>query len=424
MGKYRVGVVGAVRGMHVAVYFKNFDCDLVALYDINRQTAESQLKNLSEGAVICDSFEQLLEQNLDIMVLGNNFHEHAPYAIECFKRGIHVYSECISNGTMAEGVQLIRAFEKYNKENGVIYMLAENYMHFLHNIEMKRLADAGKLGKILFAECEYNHASNPNDTSFRKRLSFNVKHWRNYLPRSYYLTHSLGPMMWITGATPKKVVALPVYNPIDRSRPTLSHVGDALSVMTTVNDDGSAFRFFGHSGLAGESYWTRIAGTKAQVENARCMKEMSRVFLHYNPWDMPEGVEKPDLEYIPEWNDPDEAKIKGAGHWGGDFITPRKFMACVREGKQPEHPFDIYSAINMSSVAILAHRSILQGGVAIDIPDFHNEEERVKYENDWQSPFYCMDGREPNIPCCSNPDYAPTEEQINKYFEAIGIERT
>ncbi|MBE5734035.1 MAG: Gfo/Idh/MocA family oxidoreductase [Clostridiales bacterium] len=423
MGKYKVGVVGGVRGMHVAAYFKYFDCDLVALCEIDKERAEAVRPQLAENAVIYDNFESFIEHDLDIVILGNDFHEHAPYAIECFKRGIHVYSECISNGTMAEGVALIRAYEKYKKENGVIYMLAENYMHMLHNIEMKRLADAGKLGKILFAECEYNHAANPNDISFRKRLSFNLKHWRNYLPRSYYLTHSLGPIMWITGATPKKVTALPVYHPVPRTRPSLSHIGDFLSVMTTLNDDGSAFRFFAHSGLAGESYWTRVSGTKGQVENTRCMKDMSKIALHYNPWDKPEDAEAPDLYYTPEWNDPDEDKIKGAGHWGGDYLTPRLFMACIEKNVEPEHPFDIHSAVNMSSVAILAHRSTLNGGMPYDIPDFHNEEDRVKYENDWQSPFYCSDGREPNIPCCSVPDYAPTEKQINDYFESIGIEK-
>ena len=46
-----------------------------------------------------------------------------------------------------------------------------------------------------------------------------------------------------------------------------------------------------------------------------------------------------------------------------------------------------------------------------DIPDFHLEEERVKYENDYLSPFYGKDGSEPTLPCCSHPDYAPTEKQ-------------
>jgi hypothetical protein len=89
------------------------------------------------------------------------------------------------------------------------------------------------------------------------------------------------------------------------------------------------------------------------------------------------------------------------------------------EGKQPPKPYDIHSAITMSSVAILAHRSVLNGGLSYDIPDFRNEDERVKYENDNDTPFYYSDGRKPTIPCCSHPDYAPTEEQLRRFDEMI-----
>jgi hypothetical protein len=65
----------------------------------------------------------------------------------------------------------------------------------------------------------------------------------------------------------------------------------------------------------------------------------------------------------------------------------------------------------MSSVALLSHRSMLEGGVPYDIPDFHLEECRQQYENDRLTPFYGADGSEPTLPCCSHPDYAPTERQ-------------
>ena len=73
----------------------------------------------------------------------------------------------------------------------------------------------------------------------------------------------------------------------------------------------------------------------------------------------------------------------------------------------------------MSSVAILGHRSVLSGGQPYDIPDFHTEASRIKYENDRLSPFYGEDGSEPTIPCCSHPDYKPTEEQLKKFDELL-----
>ena len=82
-------------------------------------------------------------------------------------------------------------------------------------------------------------------------------------------------------------------------------------------------------------------------------------------------------------------------------------------------PNDVYSAINMSAVAIFAHRSVLAGGANYDLPDFRLEEDRVKYENDWSSPCYLHDGTPPTIPCCSHPDYKPTETQLKLFKELV-----
>jgi hypothetical protein len=97
------------------------------------------------------------------------------------------------------------------------------------------------------------------------------------------------------------------------------------------------------------------------------------------------------------------------------------FVDCIKEGHQPEHPFDVYSAVKMSSTAILAHRSMLEGGKPYDIPDFTKEEDKELYKNDRLSPFYGSDGSAPTIPCCSDPNYKPTEKQMNLYLESLGL---
>ena len=126
--------------------------------------------------------------------------------------------------------------------------------------------------------------------------------------------------------------------------------------------------------------------------------------------------------YDPSWNDKDEEFIVKSGHGGGDYLTARMFLDCIREGHQPEHPFDIHSALAMSSVAILGHRSMLEGGKPYDIPDFHKEECRKQYENDRLTPFYGTDGSEPTLPCCSITDHKPTERQMELYKEMLNIQ--
>ena len=144
--------------------------------------------------------------------------------------------------------------------------------------------------------------------------------------------------------------------------------------------------------------------------------------LHYNGWTKPEGTDEISM-YDAKWHDKDEELIKKSGHGGADFITARMFLECVKEGKQPCHPFDIYSAVTMSSVAILAHRSMLKGGAPFEIPDFKTEGARVMYENDRLSPFPGKNGEEPNLPCCSKPDFRPSEVQMKLFKkEVMGIE--
>ncbi|MBQ9131666.1 MAG: Gfo/Idh/MocA family oxidoreductase [Clostridia bacterium] len=412
MKKIRVGVFGVGRGMYLAEAFMLLDAEIVAICDNHKERREAAMAKLDSSVAAYESFDEFIEHPMDAVILANNFYQHAPYAVECFKRNLHVFCECTSNGTMGEGVELVRAFEKSNS----IYMLAENYPQMLFNREMKRIADSGTLGKILYAEGEYNHPVSAWDTDFTKNYKFYPKHWRHFLPRTYYVTHSLGPIMNATGATPKKVTAFAMYDPYPDDTPNASYNADRAANITTFNDDGSVFRFTACAGFGAHHNSYRLCGTKGQIENLRGMGE--QVMLRYNAWDTPEGEERKKL-YTPEWNDKDEELIKKSGHGGGDFLTVRMFVDCIKQGKQPPHPFDIYSATVMSSVAILSHRSVLEDGKVYDLPDFRREEDRKLYENDYLTPFWGDDGSAPTLPCCSHPDYKPTERQMELYFEEL-----
>lgn len=412
MGKIRIGVFGAWRGAHIAKNFMMNNCEIVAICDFRKDVMEKSAKDLGGEIALYEDFDSFIEHPMDAVILANYFHEHAPFAIRCFEKGLHVFSECISNGTMAEGVELIRAFEKSNS----IYMLAENYPQMIFNREMQRVCKEGSLGKLLYAEGEYNHPISPDDNTFRKEYVYFEKHWRNYIPVTYYITHSLGPVMKATGATPKRVSATAIFAPVEGEVPNGKQLGDNTAVITTANDDGSVFRVFGCGALGAHNNNYRICGRNGQIENLRGMG--NQIMLRYNSWSKPEGMETKNL-YEPAWNDKDEELIIKSGHGGADYITARIFLDCIRENKQPEHPFDIHSAVTMSSVAILGHRSVVEGGTAFEIPDFHSEEARKQYENDRLSPFWGSDGTAPTYPCCSKPDYTPNPKQLELYRESL-----
>ena len=413
MKKIRLGIFGAGRGMRLSGSFQMIDAlEIVAICDNHKKRREDAVKHIGGDIAQYECFDEFIEHPMDAVFLANNFHQHARYAIRCMEKGLHVLSECLVNGTMGEGVELVRAFEKSN----VIYMIAENTPQMIFNREIKRVVDGGTLGKIVYAESEYNHAVDVWDTKFTKTYKFYPNHWRNFLPATYYITHSLGSAMYITGATPKRVSAIAMYAPVEGDVPSASHSADIAANIATVNDDGSMFRVTACSQFGGGHNSSRVCGTKGQIENIRGMDE--KVMLRYNPWNIPEGAQEKKL-YLPEWNDSDVEKVQKSEHGEADFLTVRLFADCVLENKQPPHPFDIYSATVMSSVAILGHRSVLEGGKFYDVPDFRREQDRKTYEKDYLTPFWDAEGNPPTLPCCSNPDYKPTEKQMELYSKEL-----
>ena len=182
MKTIKVGIFGV--GGRGKAFYKNVlanNGEIVAACDICQAYLQRARENWGEGIATYTSFDQMLEhEDLDLVVLSNYFHEHAPYAIKALNKNIHVLSECTSNATMAEGVALVRAAQK----SKAFYMIAENYPYMRHNQEIKKLYARGDLGRVLFGEGEYNHPFSPHDLKEIKKLCPHSKHWRYTIPRT------------------------------------------------------------------------------------------------------------------------------------------------------------------------------------------------------------------------------------------------
>ena len=411
MKKIKFGIFGLGRGSSFYDSIIANNGDLVAVCDFDENKFASAKEKFSDVTTYTDFDEFINHEGLEAVFLCNYFHEHAEYAIKALEKNIHVLSECTSNISMGDGVALVRAAEK----SDAYYMIAENYPFMKFNQEMRRVYHSGVLGKVLFAEGEYNHPIlNQKDI---KKYCPNSKHWRYHIPRIYYITHSLGPLMYITGAVPKRVTAMPIFAPLNEENGGGSlywRLPDRSAVVTCLNDDDSVFRVTGWSHFGGHANTYRVAGELGQIENIR--GEDNKVVLSFNEEHTPEGMErvsKYDADFSPE----DKEDAENAGHGGGDYFIIREFFNSIRENRKPM--FDEYFATTMASVAILGHRSALEYGVPYDIPDFHKEEDRIRYENDFLSPCYDSKGNPPTIANTERAEYIPTEETMKAYDEAI-----
>lgn len=97
----KVSILGVGRGMDLARNFMLLGADVVAICDFNKECLDAAVKKVGADTAVYSDFDSFIEHDMDAVVLANYFHEHAPFAIKCFEKGIHVFSECISNGTMA-----------------------------------------------------------------------------------------------------------------------------------------------------------------------------------------------------------------------------------------------------------------------------------------------------------------------------------
>lgn len=384
--KIKVGVLGLGRGQGFAKGASDIvGMELVALCD----KWEEKLKEVGNKLNVAtySDYDKFLEHDMDAVILANYFHEHVPFAIKALEKGLNVMSECAACSTLAEGVELIEAVEK----SGKIYMFAENYPFMAPNQEMRRLYKLGKVGKFIYGECEYVHPD-PADVKMNRSVGFD--HWRNNMPSTYYCTHSIAPIMYITDTWPVKVNGFIMPYDFDDPTKTMTAQKHDMGANIMIQMDNGAIMKSLHGALRGHGNWTRIHGNKGLMESERGRND-ELLRLQIDTFDKEDG-QPSDMTYKPDFPDHNK-EARSAGHGGGDFFTNFHFVEAIRSKKQPF--LNVYRGVAMSIVGIQAYRSALNNNACYEVPDFRKESVRNKYRNDNWNPY--SDRPCENKPACS-----------------------
>jgi len=375
--KLKVGVLGLKRGGGFARAFENnTHTELAAICDFDTDSVKLFLRQFQRKDIaVYSDYDKFLKHDLDIVVICGYCTEHAPQAVKALESGRHVLSEVTACKTLAEGVALCRAVEK----TGKIYMYGENYCYFSYTQEMQRLYKKGVIGEYTYGECEYVHDCRPT----WHVLTSGPGHWRNWLPSTYYCTHSLGPIITITGTRPVRVSGFVGPNILSRE---VGKQGDDWGLFICTMDNGAITKVIPWSTGPHDSIWYRLHGTRGAMENNR-WKDTQTLNLFVQ-----KSLEKSyEKSYVPRFQK--QAKLaKKTGHGGGDFFIVWDFVEAIIKNVPP--PIDVYKGMDMTLPGILAYRSALQGNVSLEVPDFRKEEVRKKYENDHWSP----DPKDKDIP--------------------------
>jgi len=376
MAKLKIGVFGAYRGMTmVNVLLKHPDAELVAICDKYRPILDKAGETAKEAGInvaLYESFDDFVKHDMDAVVLANYATEHAVFAVRVLDAGMHVMSEVLPCETMAQAVQLVEAVER----SGKVYAYAENYCYMDHTFEMWRRYERGDVGEVMYGEGEYIH----DCSSIWPKITYGERdHWRNRMYSTFYCTHSIGPMLTITGRRPVQVVGFETQ--VNKQKKSLGFwQGGICGGIEMLTLDNGAILKSVHGGLKREpgSINYEIYGTKGSMESNRLPGKKLSVYIEGDKFCKGET----------EWYDPEkfvsaDLSRSFSGHGGSDFYSTHFFIEKILGRPDGEkYAIDVYKALDMGICGIMAYRSILAGNKPMPIPNFRNPEEREPFRND------------------------------------------
>ena len=351
---------------------KASNAQLVAVCDKYPGALQKIKEEINDDSVTYYSdFEDFIKHDMDAVVLANYATEHAPFAIRCMERGLHVFSEVLPCQTMKEAVELIECVER----TGKIYAYGENYCYMSAPREMRKLYREGKIGEFEYGEGEYVHNCAPiwPDITYG-----DPDHWRNRLYSTYYVTHSLGPLIHITGLRPVSVVG--VESTMNERPLGVGRRGAGLGMEIVTLNNGAIVKSI-HGELYENSIWYTVYGSKGRMESARedaRLGDVDRIYLKCDEYPG-EYADRPATNWEPK--DDNSAAAEAFGHGGSDFYSMFFFVEKIL-GRDYGEVIDVYEALDMFLPGLFAFRSILKGSVPVEVPDLRDPAQREKWRND------------------------------------------
>ena len=373
MDKVKIGVIGGGRGKSMIRYGREAsNAELVAICDFRDDVLDRMKKECGEdGISYYSDYDEFLKHDMDAVVLANYANQHAPFAIKAMKAGKHVFSEVLPVQTLKEAVELIETVE----ETGKVYAYGENYCFMSAPYEMRKLYRQGLIGEFEYGEGEYVHNCEP----IWPEITYGEPdHWRNNMYATFYCTHSIGPMIHITGLRPVKVTGF--EGPKTERKVRVGSKSGSFGMELIQLENGGIFKSI-HGDLYVDSIWYSLYGSKGNMESARESAQngaFDRIYIHADEYSGGYDTTKKDT-YLPTRAQDEQAK--SFGHGTSDFYTMYNFVRKI-QGDPDADIIDVYEALDMFLPGLFAYRSVLNGGIPMEIPNLRDKAVRDLYRND------------------------------------------
>lgn len=349
---YRIGISGLRRGASLARVFPLLpDCRVAAACDPDPAILDAFGVHFPEASLFA-TYEEMLDAGLDIVVVASPVPLHAAQTLAALDSGCHVLQEVYLAPTVEECRAICESVQAHPRQK---FMLAENCNYWAHILSWRELWNQDAVGELLYAEAEYVH--DVRGLMYRDGQPT----WRATLPPIHYCTHSLGPLLKVTGARCVTACGLATPSKLD---PGAGHFDLEVGIFQT--DGGATIKILAGFRVQREPafHYYSIYGTSGCLETARPPAAMkTHAYLKSVPHlqgmiEIPLGLDIPRA--------PAGAGV--GGHGTAEYYMVRDFVESIRQDTTP--PIDIHAALDMALPGLCAHQSALQGGRPVEIPDW------------------------------------------------------
>ena len=321
----------------------------------------------------------------DVVFIATNWHNHAPMAIECMKKGAHVMVEVPIAVTLQEMWDIVDTSETTQKH----CMMLENVNYGRDELLFLNMCRQGVVGDLLHAEAAYIHELRwQMEEQERGTGSWRTHHYakRN---GNLYPTHGLGPVAqymnlargddnfasmvsFSTPALGRKAYAEKNYeqnhkwNQLDYKGGDLNtsilktHMGRTIMVQWDETSPRPYSRLNLIQGTKGTlaGFPTRVAlegGVEGLTKDHHSWVQGEQLQMLYEKYDHP---------LYKRLNQ----TAQGSGHGGMDGIMVYRIVECLQKGLPLDQ--NVYEGCFWSAVAPLSERSVASGGYPQPFPDF------------------------------------------------------
>jgi predicted dehydrogenase len=356
MSRLRFGLVGVGRGSgYGKLLADNEDCEVVACCDASSEALgrfQSELA-LPDSACFTDYDRFVSAVPMDAVFVGTPIPAHADQAVKALESGKHVLSEVTAALTVADCARIVEAVRRTGRR----YMMAENccYWHFVK--QWGDMVKSGRIGEVFYAECEYLHPLPGQIIDSATGGYF----WRSVRAPLHYCSHSLGPILQITGDRVVRAMGLGTGHRVTPEHQVAGTIDIQVALFQTAR--GAIVKLLRTSiaPRVPHMHYYMLQGTKGYVESDRKGPLKGQLYV--------KGEMEGSREIDCALSDPSLPEAaRAGGHGTSEYLLLEDFVASLRSGRKPT--IDEVRAMDFTVPGIVAHESAMAGGVWMEVPTF------------------------------------------------------